>query len=160
MVKFNDSALKEFGDMVARYPRKEAAMLPALRLLERDFGDISEEGMKYIAGLLDVPPAKVLGVVSFYTHYRQAGCGKHLIQVCSTISCALRHSEDLFDHLSKKLGLKNGETSPDKFFTLKKVECLASCGTAPVIQIDDEYYEGMNIRKADELIEKLSEKGR
>ncbi|MBI4231806.1 NADH-quinone oxidoreductase subunit NuoE [Candidatus Peregrinibacteria bacterium] len=156
MMEFSKETLKELDWIISRYPKKEAALLPALRLLEREFGEVSEDGMKYVAGLLDVSPAKVYGVITFYTHYRRTGMGKYVIQVCSTLPCALKKSECLYDYISEKLGVKNGETTADKMFTLKKVECLAACDKAPFLQINDDDYENMTKDKIDELLDTLS----
>ncbi len=157
-MKFNDTVLKELETITSRYPKKEAALLPALYLLEREFGTISNEGMEYVASLLDISPAKVFGVFTFYTYYRRPGTGKYLIQLCSTLPCALRKSEFLFDHISKKLGIKNGETTPDKMFTLKKVECLGACDRAPFLQINEDDFEHMTPEKVNFLLDELRKK--
>jgi NADH-quinone oxidoreductase E subunit len=157
-MKFSEKALKEFEWIVSRYPQKEAALLPALRLLEREYGSISEEGMKYIAQLLGIPPAKVFGVITFYTHYHRDHEGKYIVQVCSTLPCALKNSEALFDHLSEKLGVGNNETTADRLFTLKKVECLAACDHAPYMQINDEDYAEVTEEKIDKILDSLAKK--
>lgn len=156
MIEFNSEAKKEADWIISRYPQKESAILPLLRLLERKFGEVSEEGIKYIASLLDIPPAKVYGTSTFYTHYRQPDMGKYVIQVCSTLPCALGNSETIFDYISKRLGIKNGETTQDKSFTLKKVECLANCDKAPCIQINSDDYGNITIGKIDKILDELS----
>jgi len=111
--------------------------------------------MEYIAGLLGLSPLQVMDVVSFYTLYPRQEEGRYVIQVCATLSCALLGAESLVDHLEEKLGIKVGGTTPDKKFTLKKVECLGSCGTAPVMQINDDYYENLTVEKIDDILAKL-----
>lgn len=154
-MEFSKEVLAELDWIISRYPQKEAALLPALRLVEREFGEVSEDGMIYVAKLLNIPPAKVYGVFTFYTHYRRPGLGKHHIQVCSTLPCALRNSDALFDHLCQTLQIKNGETTSDGKFSLQKVECLAACDHAPYIQINDEDYPDMTPEKMDTLLSSL-----
>ncbi len=132
--EFDESTRRELEGICARYPRRDAALLPALRLLEREFGCVDEPGMVHVAELLGVPPARVFGVFTFYTHYRRATDGKYVLQVCSTVPCALRGSERLFDHLRKI-------AAGDPLFTVKKVECLASCDTAPCLQVNEDYVD-------------------
>jgi NADH-quinone oxidoreductase subunit E len=108
-----------------------------------------------VAAELELSPAHVFGVLTFYTHYRRPGDGKYLLQVCSTISCALRGSRDIAAYLEKRLGIEPGQTTPDGKFTLKKVECLGSCGTAPVVQINETYHENMTPEKLDRILDSL-----
>ncbi|MEK7484419.1 MAG: NADH-quinone oxidoreductase subunit NuoE [Planctomycetota bacterium] len=156
-MEFSKEVLEELDWIISRYPQKEAALLPALRLLEREFGEVSEDGMKYVAQLLGIPPAKVYGVFTFYTHYRRPGQGKYHIQVCSTLPCALRNSEALFDSISEKLGIDNGETSSDGKFSLQKVECLAACDHAPFLQINEDDYADVTPEKMDKILSSLTE---
>ena len=111
--------------------------------------------MRYVADLMEIPPAAVFGVVTFYTHYRRAGVGKYHLQVCSTLSCALRGSGDVVSRITERLGISLGETSECGLFTVSKVECLGSCDTAPVIQCNDDYHEGLSLEDVDALIEQL-----
>ncbi len=152
---FGAKALEEYKWLLTRYPTKQAALLPALRLAEQEFGALGEPELKCVADLMQIPPARVYGVFTFYTHFRRAGTGKHHLQVCSTLSCALRGADALCDHLRKKLDIDVGETTEDGLFTLSKVECLASCDTAPVIQIDDDYHENLSIAEVDRIIARL-----
>ena len=144
--------------LITRYPKKQAALLPALRLAEEQAGCVDFDAMEHIAGILDVSPAKVLGVFTFYTHYRRPGTGKHLVQVCATLPCALRGAESVFDKLAEELGIGEGETTKDGMFTLKKVECLASCGSAVCVQVNDDYHENITPEKVAGLIQSLREK--
>ncbi|NUN47275.1 MAG: NAD(P)H-dependent oxidoreductase subunit E [Candidatus Brocadiae bacterium] len=141
--------------LILRYPKKQAALLPALRLAEEQAGCIDFDAMVHIAEILDVSPARVLGVFSFYTHYRRPGTGKYLVQVCSTLPCALRGSDAVYDALSSELGIGRDETTKDGMFTLKKVECLASCGTAVCLQVNDDYIENVRPEQVPEILRKL-----
>lgn len=153
--QFDERTLREFEDLLTRYPTRRAALLPTLRLVEREFGDIGTADMKYVAGLLDLSPAMVLGVVTFYTHYRRSGCGKHRLMVCRTLPCALRGAGRLYDHLAATLDLGHGQTTDDGLFTLEKVECLGACDQAPVLQVDDDYHDRMTPEAVDELLGQL-----
>ena len=153
--QFSPKVKKEFEGIVARYPVREAAMLPTLRLIEREFGHIDAEGMRYCAELLNVPPARVYGVVTFYTHFRRETDGVHVIQVCSTLPCALRGSEALCQRLSERLDIEVGETTPDGKYTLKKVECLALCDQAPVIQVNDRDWLKVDLPHSEQLLKEL-----
>jgi len=143
--------------LTKRFPEPDGALLTALRIAEREVGFINPHVCEQVASAIGMAPAKVWGVVSFYTTFRRDTDGKYILYTCATLPCALRGSEQLFDHLSAKLGLKNGETSADGRFTLRKAECLGSCGTAPCLQVNqDEYYENLDKAKLDEIIEDLS----
>ena len=152
-VEFSPETLKEFQATVARYPKKEAAMLPVLYLAQREFGHLGPEAIDYVAKLMGQAPARVYGVVSFYTMYNMAPIGRHHIQVCRTLPCALRGAEEVTEFLKKKLGIECGQTTPDGRFTLSEVECLASCGTAPMMQVNDDYYENLTAEKIDQILE-------
>jgi NADH-quinone oxidoreductase subunit E len=154
-LEFSPETLKEFEAAVARYPKKEAAMLPVLYLAQREFGHLGPEAIEYVAKLMDQAPARVQGVVSFYTMYNMKPIGRHHIQVCRTLPCALRGAEEVTEFLKKKLGIDCGQTTPDGRFTLSEVECLASCGTAPMMQVNDEYYENLTEEKINALLDVL-----
>ena len=154
-LEFSPGTLKRFEETVARYPKKEAAMLPVLYLAQREFGHLGPEAIEYVAKLMDQAPARVYGVVSFYTLYNMKPIGRHHIQVCRTLSCALRGAEQITELLKKKLGIECGQTTADGRFTLSEVECLASCGTAPMMQVNDAYYENLTAAKIDEILEAM-----
>ncbi|MCC6227479.1 MAG: NAD(P)H-dependent oxidoreductase subunit E [Microthrixaceae bacterium] len=141
--------------IVSRYPVRKAAMLPMLHLMEREFGIVDESAMAYIGEFLGVSPVKVLSNYTFYTWFKRAGTGKYLLQVCCTLPCALRGSDLVVRHLEKRLGLKVGESTKDGKFTLRKVECLASCDTAPVLQINDDLHEHLTIARLDQILDGL-----
>lgn len=142
--------------LTKRFPEPDGALLTALRIAEREVGFINPHVCEQVAEAIGMPPAKVWGVVSFYSTFRRDTDGKYIIYVCSTLPCALRGSEKVFDYVADKLGVKNGETTSDKKFTLRKAECLGSCGTAPCLQINQsEYYENLDFKKIDEILEDL-----
>ena len=155
-LEFSPETHKKFEEVVARYPRKEAAMLPVLYLAQREFGYVSVEGMEYVAALLGVSPTRVYEVATFYTMYNKQPVGKYFIQVCTNICCALRGGMDLFAYLSKKLAIAEGQTTKDGRFTLVKVECLGACGNAPMMQVNDDYYEDLTPAKVDELLKSMT----
>jgi NADH-quinone oxidoreductase subunit E len=154
-LEFSPETYKKFVETVARYPRKEAAMLPVLYLAQQEFGYIGPEAIEYVAKLMEQPPARVHGVVSFYTMYATRPIGRHHIQVCRTLPCALRGAENVTNFLRRALGIDCGQTTPDGRFTLSEVECLASCGTAPMMQVNDDYYENLTEEKLAEILEQL-----
>ena len=154
-LRFSTETLKQFEATVARYPKKEAAMLPVLYLAQREFGYLGPEAIEYVAELMDQAPARVQGVVSFYTMYNQRPIGRHHIQVCRTLPCALRGAGQVTDFLKGKLHIECGQTTADGRFTLSEVECLASCGTAPMMQVNDEYYENLTEAKISEILDGL-----
>lgn len=154
-VKFSDESLKTFHEIVARYPQKNAAMLPVLYLAQKEFGYISSEVMDYVAEIMGVPAARVYGVVTFYTMFNMKPIGRHHIQVCRTLPCALAGSERITAAIKKKLNIGVGETTADGRFTLSEVECLASCGTAPMMQVNDNYYEKLTEKNVAEILDRL-----
>jgi NADH-quinone oxidoreductase subunit E len=154
MRAFSAETQKDFEWLLTRYPQKRAALLPTLRLIEREFGRVDPEGMQLAASLLGMSPAEVLGVTTFYTHYKRETDGKYVVWVCNTLPCALRGSSALTCAIEKKLGVKPGGTTPDGKFTLKKAECLASCDTAPCLQVDDDHYDSVTEAKLDEIFGK------
>ena len=154
-LEFSPDTLKKFEETVNRYPKKEAAMLPVLYLAQQEFGHLGEEAIAYVAKILQQPPARVHGVVSIYTMLNMKPVGRHHIQVCRTLPCALRGAEKITGFLKQKLGIELGQTTSDNRFTLTEVECLASCGTAPMMQINDDYYENLTEAKVTEILESL-----
>ncbi|MFZ1081701.1 MAG: NADH-quinone oxidoreductase subunit NuoE [Candidatus Kryptoniota bacterium] len=152
---FTEENLQKVEEIKKRYPKQMAAVLPALWLAQEQFGWISEEVMHYVAELLSVPFNHILGVVTFYTMYNKKPVGKYHIQVCANVSCMLRGSDNLVGHLERRLGVRIGETTSDKMFTLDEVECLGSCGTAPMMQVNDDYYDNLTAEKVDHLLDEF-----
>jgi NADH-quinone oxidoreductase subunit E len=141
--------------IVARYPEPKAALLPLLWEVQREKGWIDLEAEAWIASRLGLSQAHVHGCVTFYTMYKQKPSGKYHIQICTTLSCMLRGSDELLQHLQKRLGIKPGETTSDGKFSLVCVECLGSCGTAPMFQLNDDYHEDLTPEKVDQLLDSL-----
>ena len=139
--------------ILSQYPDKQSATLPLLHLAQLENGYISSAVINTVADLVDCHPAVVMDCVSFYTMLYTKPQGRHIIQVCQTLSCSLNGADALVDHVTDKYGIKPGETTEDDRFTLMKVECLGSCGTAPVVQINKEYHEGLSQKLIDELLE-------
>lgn len=153
--EFSARARERIEWLYTRYPLREAALLPILRLAEEEFGVVDAAAVSCVAREMNLSPGYVFGVLTFYTHYRREGDGKYVLQVCSTLPCALRGCREVVAHLEERLGVKPGETTPDGKFTLKKVECLASCDTAPVVQVNEDYHESLTIEKLDRILDSL-----
>jgi len=140
-------------------PAKRARLLTALYIAQEQEGYLTPEALKRVAGRLDMPEAAVFSTASFYTLFRTEPVGRYVIQVCTGLSCYLVDgAERLVDYLERKLGIKVGETTPDGLFTLETVQCLASCGTAPAMRVNDELYENLTTEKVDLLIDQLTER--
>jgi NADH-quinone oxidoreductase subunit E len=155
-LQWSPEGRQEFEALLGRYPTRQAALLPALRLVEREFGAVSEEGVGFLAGQLGLPPARVRGVVSFYTHFRRPGDGTFVIHVCCTLPCALRGSAWVLEALSRRFGVGVGETTPDGRFTIRKAECLAACDLGPVIAVNDTLYGPLTPESLGEILDRLT----
>jgi NADH-quinone oxidoreductase E subunit len=151
----SEQAKQRMRDIAARYPVARSAILPALHIAQQEESYITPEGLQTVAELLGLTVDDVESVATFYTMYYQRPPGKKVIKVCNSISCYLRGCDGLIEHLEARLGIKRGETTPDGKFTLLTAECLASCGTAPVLQVNDEFVENVTPEKADVLINEL-----
>ncbi|MCI0750203.1 MAG: NADH-quinone oxidoreductase subunit NuoE [Flammeovirgaceae bacterium] len=161
-IKFSEETLNLVNKIIKRYPegRQKSALLPVLHLAQAEFdGWLSSPVMDYVASLLNIKPIEVYEVATFYSMFNTEPVGKCLIEVCQTGPCWLRGADDIVEHLERKLNIKVGETSADGVFTLKTVECLGSCGTAPMLQCGADYYENLTTEKVDMLIEKLKTSG-
>ena len=141
--------------IVANYPQPKAALLPVLWEVQKAKGWIDLEGEAWVAARLGVAASHVHGCVTFYTMYKQKPSGRYHIQLCTTLSCMLRGSDELMRHLEANLGIKPGETTPDGKFSLARVECLGSCGTAPMFQLNDDYHENLTNEAVDRLLTSL-----
>jgi len=148
---------RELAEILSRYPNKMAACIPVLHLCQNANDNwVSPDVIQFVSERLELSSAHVKGVVTFYTLFNQHPPGKHQIWVCRTLSCALRGSEEILSHCQKRLGVGIGETTADGRFTLRTAECLASCGTAPMMQVDKTYYESLTPEKVDEILAGLS----
>ena len=150
----------ELNELITHYPQKRSATLMFLHAIQEHFGYISKEAVEYIAKKLELPPINVWEVVTFYPMFRQEPAGRHQLKVCRTLSCALGGSHRLYHHFCAKLGLdahKLGlHTTPDGKFSVEFVECLASCGTSPVMMCNDQFHEGVSNDKADAILAKCT----
>jgi NADH-quinone oxidoreductase subunit E len=157
-IKFSTEALGLVQKMKSRYPegKHKSALLPVLHLAQAEFdGWLSTEVMDYVAILLEIKPIEVYEVASFYGMYNLKPVGKCLIEVCRTSSCWLRGANEIVAHIENKLGIKEGETTTDGLFTLKTVECLGSCGTAPMLMCGAQFHENLTTEKVDNLLSSL-----
>ncbi|MEC4671575.1 MAG: NADH-quinone oxidoreductase subunit NuoE [Nitrospirota bacterium] len=146
-------------ELLSRYPVKRSALLPLLNLTQREEGYVSEAAMKEIAKILDLTPPQVYETATFYTMLNLKPIGKFHIQICKSIMCGLVGSDDLIQWLQNRLGIRVGQTTGDRLFTLSAVECLGSCGTAPMMQINDDYYEQLTAEKVGRVLEDLRREG-
>ena len=147
---------KIVDELLTRYPTKRATCLPVLHLCQRPEGWISPDVIDYVARRIGIATSEVKGVVTFYTMYHQQKVAPNVIWVCRTLSCELRGARALQTHLEKRFGCHAGGTSKDGKFTLKTAECLAACGQAPMVQINDEYFENLTIEKLDRLLDDIA----
>ena len=155
-LSFSAAGEARFQKLLTRYPTKQAALLPTLWIAQEEWGWISREAVDYVASRLGLASAFVWGVVTFYTMYNRAPVGKHLIQVCTSISCHLNGAEEVFHECRKRLGgLKPGETSADGKFTVVEVECLAQCDKAPAVMVNGDDYERVSLDKLDAFLAEL-----
>jgi len=152
--KFTFDATREtqFQETLKKYPTKMAVLLPALWLAQEQNGYITPPIMEYVAGRLELSPVHVYGVAEFYTMYHKKPVGKFHLQLCRTLSCTLCGMENLEQHLADKYDIQPGKTTEDGLFSLELVECLGSCGTAPVMRVNEVYLENLNLGKVDEII--------
>jgi NADH-quinone oxidoreductase subunit E len=153
----NEAQERELTDILGRYPNKMAACIPALHLCQEANGNwLSPEAIQFVADRLELSAAHVKGVVTFYSLFNEHPPGKHQVWVCRTLSCALRGSDAILEHCQKRLGVAVGGTTADGRFTLRTAECLASCGTAPMMQVDKTYYESLTTEKVDRILAGLA----
>lgn len=160
---FSKETLDIIEKLVARYPegKHKSALIPVLHLAQAEFGGwLSADTMDYVATVLQLKPIEVYEVASFYSMFNLKPVGKCVLEVCHTGPCAINGGEALVEYLSKKLNIKVGETTSDGMFTLKAVECLGSCGTAPMLQCGKDYFENLTDEKVDTMIEKMKAENR
>lgn len=152
----NPEQERRFQEIVARYPNKQAACIPVLHLCQAANGkSISDDVIRFVAERLELSAADVLGVVTFYSQFNTTKTGRHEIWVCRTLSCALRGAGEVLKTCERKLGIHVGGTTSDGAVTLRTAECLASCGTAPMMQVDERYYENLTTADVERIIDEL-----
>jgi len=152
---FTEENLERIKQEFKKYPEKNPVVMKALYIGQEQNGYISNEVIKEVANLLEMPSEEVLGVVTFYTMYHRKPMGKYHIQVCTNVSCMLRGGYEIWDNVKEKLGIENLEVTEDSIFSLEEVECMGSCGTAPMIAVNEDYYENLSKEKVEEILESL-----
>ena len=152
----SNDARRDIQALLEKYETNQSALIPALHRAQADQGWLSAETQAEVAGLLDLSLQTVAGVVSFYTMFYQKPVGKYVLQVCRNLSCTMLGGQSLRRKLEERLGIEEGETTPDGRFTLIEVECLGSCGTAPVVMVNDRYVEGVKPDDVDRLLAELT----
>lgn len=154
-VAWSDEDRAQIEALCARYPTRRSALLPVLWMAQHKWGWLSLDVMRLVGETLELPPSEVYAVSTFYTMLKKQPTGRYLIQVCHTLSCKLVGAERVIEHVKQRLGIEEGQTTPDGMFTLMRVECLASCGSGPMMQIDDDFYEQLTPEKLDEILDGL-----
>lgn len=158
MELFDEIELKKVEEIKEHYPESKAALLPVLWMVQEKYGWISTDSMKQVGDLLNVPYEHILGVVTFYTMFNSKPVGKIHLQICTNVSCMLKGGHDLFKFVSDKLKIKNKEVTSDGLFSIEEVECLGSCATAPMMQVNNQkFYENLTKEKVEELISQFIE---
>ena len=150
---FTSEELSSISSLKAKYPEPKAAIMPVLWMAQKKWGWLSEDVMKEVARVMELPYAHVLGVASFYTIYFKKPTGKHHIQVCTNVSCMLRGGEQLYRHAKQRLGIGHNQATDDGVFSLEEVECMGACGGAPMIAINETFYENTSTAQLDSLID-------
>jgi NADH-quinone oxidoreductase E subunit len=158
-VTFDDAIEERIQEVLTHYPAARAALLPVLWLCQERYGWISPGVIRAVAARLGESPAFVEGVATFYTMFYTTPPARYVLQVCETLSCAVCGGRELVDHLKQRLGIGFGEKTPDGVFQLVGVQCLGACGYAPVVQINDDYYENLDPAKLDAVLDALQQEG-
>jgi NADH-quinone oxidoreductase subunit E len=153
---FSSDTEKQFQWLLTRYPKKEAVLLPLLHIVQTEAGWLSPEVIDYVAERMSTSSARIREVASFYSLFRINKKGKFVLQFCHNISCYMAGADELVHKAKEMLGISEGETTPDGLFTLEKVECLASCGTAPVLQVNNwDFHENLSSEKMVKILDQL-----
>ncbi|HEU4930298.1 MAG TPA: NAD(P)H-dependent oxidoreductase subunit E [Candidatus Krumholzibacteria bacterium] len=151
--EFTSENERKLTELLPKYPNTRAVILPALWLAQEQEGYLTVEAMEYVAKRLDQPAVAVFAVVEFYTMFKTEPTGKHHIQLCRTLSCWMRGYEDLQTLIERKIGIGPGEKSADGVFSFELVECLGSCGTAPMMRMDNRYWENLTADKLSRILD-------
>ena len=154
-IKFSTDELNEINNIKSKYPNNKAAIMPVLWFAQNKFGYISDEVIIYLSELLNISASEIEGIVSFYTMFHRQPVGKYHIQVCTNVSCMVRGGVKLLEYVSDKYKLNNMETTEDGMFSIEEVECMGACGGAPMIAINEDYYENITIEKLNEILDNL-----
>jgi NADH-quinone oxidoreductase subunit E len=157
IAEFSAAVVAEMESHLTKYPadRQRSALIPLLFVIQRERGYVDNAGVNYLAKFLNLEVTDVWETATFYSMFNLRKVGKHHLQICKTLSCKIMGEPEITDHVCKKLGIKAGETTEDEKFTLTLVECLGSCGTAPMMQIGFDYHEDLTVEKVDKILDKL-----
>ena len=159
-MEFSTESLDLVKELIKRYPanRKKSALIPILHIAQAEFeGWLSPETMDYVASLIDIKPIEVYEVATFYSMFNTESAGKCILEVCHTGPCMINGADAVISYLENKLGIKKGETTADGMFTIRGVECLGSCGTAPMLQCGAKFHENLTNEKIDTLLSTLKQ---
>ncbi len=156
MSKFTEDTFRRLDELVSRYPKKAAALIPSLWVAQEVYdGWLPEEAIQEVADYLELPRAEAMGVATFYTMFNKEPVGKHRIEICHNVSCMVLGAEELIAHCERRLGIPAGETTPDGMYTLERVECLGACCNPPAVQIGPKYHVNVTMAQMDALIDDL-----
>ena len=157
VAEFSPATVEEMKSHLTKYPpeRKRSALIPLLFVIQRERGYVDNPGVNYLAKFLGLEVSDVWETATFYSMFNMRKIGKHHIQICKTLSCKIMGEPEITDHICSKLGIHVGETTPDEKFTVSLVECLGSCGTAPMMQVGFDYYEDLTAEKVDKILDSL-----
>lgn len=150
---FTSEELQSITALKAKYPDPKAAIMPVMWMAQKKWGWLSEDVMQEVARVMELPYAHVLGVASFYTMYFKKPMGKHHVQVCTNVSCMLRGGEALYAHAKERLGIGHNQATADGMFSLEEVECMGACGGAPMIAINETFYENASVEQLNALLD-------
>lgn len=152
-ISFSSEELAEVERLKAKYPEPKAAIMPVLWMAQKKWGWLSEDVLRYVGEVLQLPYAHVLGVASFYTMYFKKPMGRHHVQVCTNVSCMLRGGKELYQHVQHKLGVGNNQATADGVFSLEEVECMGACGGAPMIAVNETFHENVDVASVDRILD-------
>jgi len=156
---FSTETEEKFKHLAAIYPRKRSALIPMLLLAQKEQGYIKAETIEYVGKYLDLDPSEVDSILSFYTLLRRYPVGKYHIMICTNLACLLQGSDEIEECVRRRLGVGLGEVTPDGLFSAIEFECLGSCTTAPVMQINGEFYENLDVKKTESIIDEFRKRG-
>jgi NADH-quinone oxidoreductase E subunit len=159
-LEFSAQSKQRIEKALTRYPNKQAALLPVLHIAQDEFGYLPDDALELVARTLDLPPAHVFGVITFYTMFHRKKHGRNELMVCTNISCMLRGGYDILRHIEGRLGVKAGQTTPDGAFTVVEEECLAACANAPMMICGDDYFLDLTPAKVDTILDDLRKRWR
>lgn len=154
-ISFSPDELQRVAELKALYPQPKAAIMPVLWMAQKKWGWLSENVMRYVASIMELPYSHVLGVATFYTMYFKKPMGKFHVQVCTNVSCMLRGGDEIYKQVCEKFGLSHNQTTSDGRISIEEVECMGACGGAPMIAVNEDFYENISWQQIETLLEKL-----